>query len=588
MEPTALSGVSSAGETHSHIIHNETGTGGELIGADIVPIAPVLQNSGSSSSDTSSGPTLAGAVVRTDGAGNEARLRALHDAVRNGDLDTVRGLLAQGGIDLNRLIDGEAVLHVAATRGDHEILALLLEQKGIDVNLPDANKWAALHIVAKSGNVACLHVLKDAPGIEVNRIGPEGYTPLFVAAKRNRSEFLEALTRIQGIELNKLGPQGSSALHIAAYNGFVESVKVLVNAPGFEDRGSSHGLNALHIVVRCEKTDRRKACLRVLLDTKKIDVNQQTEREGYTPVHAAAHAGDPEGDPECMKLLSGAEGVELNRTCKLGETALDVAIGKRNFAAAAAFLSSPNLKKSDCAKYLYKAVEKRDKKLLNACVAEEGLSRERVMALLRYYLERDFKFSRLALLVEVLQEKALPKETLDPDSLLPKAFNPDEKDFAGRCDYVAMIGDSYIKRIHQNGEANGKDVDTSRLPMNDMDKMAQLMAAMVIATVVRNDLCLDVPEDRGHGQSTSAVDPLTSPECSPLRKLFALILFNAEQHAELREGVRKYIGQMDKIKYYVDIRSRVRGPILPADGGRLPSGTQVLLDSLFGQNWRGS
>src|SRR5262245_17982314 len=125
-------------------------------------------------------------------AGNPVQTR-LPDAAMQGDMDSVRSLLAQK-IDVNEAQgDGMTALHGAAFRDDMEMLKVLL---GAGAN-PKAT----------------------------TRVG--AISPLFMACENGSPAAIEALLTV-GAEANAADSTGTTALMKAALSGSADSVRVLL------------------------------------------------------------------------------------------------------------------------------------------------------------------------------------------------------------------------------------------------------------------------------------------------------------------------------------------------------------------------
>lgn len=112
----------------------------------------------------------------------------LMKAVQNGDVDSVRRLLAEGAaVDvrypiLNGFDDAHTPLLVACRDGHTEIVRLLVAE-GADVNAVEPTFGAVpLHKAVYNGHVEITEILVDQPGIDLDFQGStNGYTPLLDA-----------------------------------------------------------------------------------------------------------------------------------------------------------------------------------------------------------------------------------------------------------------------------------------------------------------------------------------------------------------------------------------------------------------------
>lgn len=91
---------------------------------------------------------------------------ALFDAVKAGDAETVRQLLAKGVNPDARGPIQETPLHVASMRGDVKVAETLLRCRA-DVNAEDRDRWTPLHVASSGGHVDLVRLLIQR-GADVN------------------------------------------------------------------------------------------------------------------------------------------------------------------------------------------------------------------------------------------------------------------------------------------------------------------------------------------------------------------------------------------------------------------------------------
>ncbi|KAG2487525.1 hypothetical protein HYH03_013806 [Edaphochlamys debaryana] len=147
-------------------------------------------------------------------------------ARQEGDLETVRRLLANPGVDSAR-DDGTTPLILAAERGHTRVVRLLLEA-GADMNAATEGGDTALSLAAAEGHTEVVRLLAEA-GADVNAADEEGSAPLAVAAHRGHTEVVRALLRA-GAEQGAKDAEGNTALHLAASAGREEAVAALLQA----------------------------------------------------------------------------------------------------------------------------------------------------------------------------------------------------------------------------------------------------------------------------------------------------------------------------------------------------------------------
>ena len=105
---------------------------------------------------------------------------SIHEAAREGDLETVLQQL-NAGKDVNQANDsGDTPLTYAAFMGHLEIVDLLIE-KNADVNAKGLAGWTPLHLAAQRGHQKIVELLIEK-GAEINALTDEGFggTPLDV------------------------------------------------------------------------------------------------------------------------------------------------------------------------------------------------------------------------------------------------------------------------------------------------------------------------------------------------------------------------------------------------------------------------
>jgi len=236
---------------------------------------------------------------------NYGAFTALTFAARRGHLAAVKALL-DAGADVN----DSAVVHpnepptpvmtIAVANGHYEVAAYLLE-RGAD---PDAagNGWTALHQLARArsevgktrtnlGWTTGPRMTGNMSGVELARrlldkgatvdaratrefqdgyryasyVSRIGATPLLMAARVCDAELMKLFIE-RGADVNAAGADGMTPFMAAAGNGIRSP-----NEDGMDEDAP--------------------AAVRLLLDTKKVDVNQGDKR-GWSPLHGAAYRGN--------------------------------------------------------------------------------------------------------------------------------------------------------------------------------------------------------------------------------------------------------------------------------------------------------
>ena len=181
----------------------------------------------------------------------------LVDAVRIGDVETVRTLLTQQ-VDPNAAdAEGSTALLWAAHRNDRAVAVLLL-RAGARADL--ANRFGAtpLLVAATNGDAAMLEMLLDA-GADPNVGLPEGETPLMRTARAGRVDAVQVLLA-HGAEIDaREGWRGQTALMWAAVEGNTAAAQALSQAGADVAARSDGGFTPLLFAVRHDQQDTLRA-----------------------------------------------------------------------------------------------------------------------------------------------------------------------------------------------------------------------------------------------------------------------------------------------------------------------------------------
>jgi hypothetical protein len=167
----------------------------------------------------------------------------LMKAARNGNLSTVRTLLAKGAkIDYQDKV-GTTVLMRASGNGHLEIVRLLLA-KGARTDLRGSSGGTALIWASQQGHVKIVQDLL-AKGVKINRQNISGDTALIVASKKGHLQIVQALLA-QGTNINHQNKYGGTALSYAKK----QEIKKLLKAYGATEsvRSDSIDLGGVLIV----------------------------------------------------------------------------------------------------------------------------------------------------------------------------------------------------------------------------------------------------------------------------------------------------------------------------------------------------
>ena len=116
----------------------------------------------------------------------------IHEAVKKGDINKVKSILAENPDQVNAKANGGwTPLHLAAERGNKDVIELLIA-KGAQVNAKDKFGSTPLHCAAWMGQKDVAELL-IAKGVNVNAKDQHGQTPLHMAAHEGRKEVADLM-----------------------------------------------------------------------------------------------------------------------------------------------------------------------------------------------------------------------------------------------------------------------------------------------------------------------------------------------------------------------------------------------------------
>lgn len=220
------------------------------------------------------------AVRASEAAGHDTRLI---DAVKTGDVSSVRRLLTQHA-DVNALApDGSTALHWAA-EFDHVDIADALLTAGAKSGRTNDYGVTALHLAAVNGSAPMIERLLAA-GANPNAALPTGETALMTAARTGRVDAVQALLR-KGAAVNaRETVMGQTALMWAIAQGHLDVTRALLDAGSDITLASNSGFTPLLFAVRAGNLD----TVRLLVD-KGANVND-TASDGNSALHVATIRG---------------------------------------------------------------------------------------------------------------------------------------------------------------------------------------------------------------------------------------------------------------------------------------------------------
>ena len=272
------------------------------------------------------------AAIGLSAAGNSL---PLIDAVKTGNVESVRALIKQR-VDVNAALpDGTTALHWAADANANEIARLLI---AAGAKASAANRYGVtpLTLAATNGNAALTDTLLKA-GANPNVTVGEGETILMTAARSGNVETIKALVA-HGADVNAAEKwQGQTALVYAAIENHADAVKLLVEL----------GAN---VNARSKKLDFPDFVF------KTAGMIYAVQPVGsWTPLMFASR----DGAIDAVRALAN-NGADLNLVDPDGTTALTLAIINGHFDTAVALLdkgANPNVADKSGMTSLYAAVD---------------------------------------------------------------------------------------------------------------------------------------------------------------------------------------------------------------------------------------
>lgn len=196
-------------------------------------------------------------------------------------------------------------LHAAARANDVNRVRQLLEEQGVDPNALNVGRLSPLHRAAWPGNVDVIRLLIDG-GANPNVRDGTGGSALAIAASNGHDAFVEAVAAV-GADVNLADRQGIAPLHRAAMAGHVSTVQTLLRLGARAELADSHGWTAMHWAAASPERS-APGVMRVLLQSGAE--HSPLDRDGMSPLHVAtANLVDPglfdrPGQSEALRYIN--------------------------------------------------------------------------------------------------------------------------------------------------------------------------------------------------------------------------------------------------------------------------------------------
>lgn len=234
----------------------------------------------------------------------------LHLAINRGEAAVVK-VLIDANAKLNKK-DGSrnTPLHFAITEDQGEIVKILIDA-GAVLDAKEDCTFAPLHLAVDKRKINVIRTLLEI-GANQEKRNNAGDTPLHMAVNNGDGEILKIFIEANA-NLEVRNNDGDTPLHMAVNNGSGKIVKILIDGDVNLNATNSSGNTPLHCLafksteitpVLPELRIRGIICsitipLNNFLKVAKILIDANAElnplnRDGVTPLHIAAHHGEPE------------------------------------------------------------------------------------------------------------------------------------------------------------------------------------------------------------------------------------------------------------------------------------------------------
>ena len=163
---------------------------------------------------------------RTSGQWRQfVNLERYQEAVKNGQLELCRQIVATSKERNPRCKNGWTPLHWASRAGQYEICRFILDGSDVEKNPPNVMGCTPLHIAALKGHANIFKLIADQVK-DKNPADETGRTPLHWAAKDSHAEICKIIVESDS-DLSSVNTSGETPLHIARSHGHSDIVELL-------------------------------------------------------------------------------------------------------------------------------------------------------------------------------------------------------------------------------------------------------------------------------------------------------------------------------------------------------------------------
>jgi len=267
--------------------------------------------------------------------------RKLIAAAKDGNYTAVAGLLNAKGIniDFQDPENGYVSAIFVAAHSKHLKIVELLCLRGADLTLETSEKLTPLFTAVTKGSLQIVKLLITHDNSVINQPGADGYTALHTAIDRSYNSIVTTLLNA-GANVNRATEQTCiTPLHLAIKKNNIPAFNLLLAHPEIQvNLSTDNDETALFMAVKAQNV----YCVTQLLAHPKIDCNlglRISNTYTFTPFHIAAYTSNT----DIMKLLLRHEKIDVNQKTILGNTALHLAISKKNTSLANLLIGMPNI-----------------------------------------------------------------------------------------------------------------------------------------------------------------------------------------------------------------------------------------------------